>query len=165
MAWRPLRSARASTNTKMLSRLMLVTSWATSAAVTGRPSAQVMDPSPSMSPFLNWPVYLRPSGQIMLPAGKTTADFVKMVTPFASTAPPVAGTVTLPAPMISGSSFSKVYPGSTLQFQVSAGNDFMAPLDRPQVFRATIKVQAGGCADLDERVVIVLIPPRVPRIG
>lgn len=104
-------------------------------------------------------------GTISLPAGKTTADFVKSVTPFGSTAPPPAGTVVLPAPTITGPSFTKVYPGSKLQFQVSAGNDFVAPLDRPQVFRATIKVQAGGCADLDERDVIILIPPREPRIG
>jgi hypothetical protein len=105
------------------------------------------------------------SGQLMLPAGKSTADFVKSVSPLSATAPPPAGSLMLPGPMISGSAFTRVYPGSQLQFQVSTGNDMVLPIDRPQVFHATIKVLAGGCAELDQRDVIVLIPPRDPRIG
>jgi hypothetical protein len=34
----------------------------------------------------------------------------------------------------------------------------------PQVFHARLKIRAGGCADLDERDVIVLVPPGRPVI-
>jgi hypothetical protein len=32
------------------------------------------------------------------------------------------------------------------------------------VFRARIKIRAGGCADLDEREVIILVPPTRPVV-
>jgi hypothetical protein len=34
----------------------------------------------------------------------------------------------------------------------------------PQVFHARIKISAGGCADLDECDVIILVPPMRPVI-
>jgi hypothetical protein len=68
----------------------------------------------------------------------------------------------LPAPQISGGAFTKVYPGSTVRFTVTAQNVIVPATDKPQVFRAKIKVLAGGCADLDEREVIILIPPAAP---
>lgn len=98
-----------------------------------------------------------------LPAGKTTADFIKAVLPVDSTPPPAPPT--FPKPTIMGPTFTKVVPGSTLQFTVSARNDFVMPASRPLVFRATIRVQAGGCADLDEREVLIVVAPRPPVIG
>lgn len=99
-------------------------------------------------------------GGITLPAGKTTADFIQSVAPLDATAPKAPPV--LPAPQISGGAFTKVYPGSTVRFTVTAQNLIAPGTDKPQVFRAKIKVLAGGCADLDEREVIILIPPNAP---
>ena len=99
-------------------------------------------------------------GGIPLPAGKTTADFIQAVAPLDATAPKAPPV--LPAPQISGGAFTKVYPGSTVRFTVTAQNVIAPATDKPQVFRAKIKVLAGGCADLDEREVIILIPPAAP---
>jgi hypothetical protein len=98
-----------------------------------------------------------------LPAGKTTADFIQTITPLDATAP--AAPPVLPAPQISGGAFTKVYPGSSVRFTVTAQNAIVPATTKPQVFRATIKVLAGGCADLDERQVIILVPPSAPSIG
>lgn len=98
-----------------------------------------------------------------MPTGKTTADFIKSITPKDSSAPPAPPT--LPGPVISGNSFTKVYPGSTVRFTVTAENTLVQQTGSPQIFRAKIKVLAGGCADLDEREVIILIPPKAPVVG
>lgn len=98
-----------------------------------------------------------------LPAGKTTADFITSITPKDASAPPAPPT--LPAPVISGNAFTKVYPGSTVRFSVTAENTMVQPSTGPQIFRATIKVLAGGCADLDQREVIILVPPKAPVVG
>ncbi|MFO0575536.1 MAG: hypothetical protein U1A78_16195 [Polyangia bacterium] len=99
-------------------------------------------------------------GGVTLPAGRTSADFIRMVAPDSAVPAPGA-----PQPVISGSTFTKVTPGTTVRFNIDAANDFQPAIDRPQVFRATIKVQASGCADLDSREVIFLIPPKAPIIG
>lgn len=99
----------------------------------------------------------------MLPAGKTSADFISSITPLDATAPKAPPV--LPGPQISGGSFTKVYPGSTVRFTVTAQNVIVPATDKPQVYRATIKVLAGGCANLDEREVLILIPPQAPNIG
>ena len=98
-----------------------------------------------------------------LPAGKSTADFITAITPKDSSAPPAPPT--LPGPVIAGNAFTKVYPGSTVRFTVTATNTLVQPTAVPQVFRAKIKVLAGGCADLDEREVIILVPPKAPVVG
>lgn len=97
-----------------------------------------------------------------LPAGKTTADFISSILPKDAAAP--AAPPTLPAPVIAGSTFTKVYPGSTVRFTVTAENKIVQPTQMPQVFRAKIKVLAGGCTDLDEREVIILVPPTAPPV-
>lgn len=102
-------------------------------------------------------------GGAPLPAGKTTADFITMITPVSST-PPLSPPV-LPPPVVSGGSFTKVYPGSTVDFAVRVQNNLVDATLAPQIFRATIKVLAGGCADLDQREVIILVPPKPPVIG
>ena len=98
----------------------------------------------------------------VLPAGKTTADFINSILPKDAAAP--AAPPTLPAPVIAGSTFTKVYPGSTVRFTVTAENKIVQPTQLPQVFRAKIKVLAGGCTDLDEREVIILVPPTAPPV-
>ncbi len=98
-----------------------------------------------------------------LPAGKSAADFITAVTPKDASPPPAPPT--LPTPTIDGNSFTKVYPGSTVRFSVTAENTMVESTEVPQIFRATIKVLAGGCADLDQREVIILVPPRAPILG
>jgi hypothetical protein len=94
----------------------------------------------------------------MVPAGKTTADFIKSITPLTFDLPPPPPMVR--PPTIDAGTFKGVVPGSVVRFTISARNDFLPAAPAPQMFHATIKVRAGGCADLDERDVIILVPPR-----
>ena len=51
-----------------------------------------------------------------------------------------------------------------MRFTIEAKNDFQQPIDKPQIFHATIRILAGGCTDLDQRDVIILIPPSAPPV-
>ena len=42
---------------------------------------------------------------------------------------------------------------------VDAFNDFVPQTQDAQIFRATIKVTASGCTPLDQRDVLILVPP------
>ncbi len=90
-------------------------------------------------------------------ASGTTADFIKAITPVSFTLPPPPPN--LPDPTFDATSFQNVTPGTIVNFDVTAFNDFVEPTNEPQIFRATIRVLAGGCTDLDEREVFILVPP------
>jgi hypothetical protein len=94
---------------------------------------------------------------VPLPAPYTTADFIRAVTPTGFTLPPPPPAV--PAPTFDTMTFSGVTPGTTLAFDVNAYNDFVPQTQQAQIFRATIRVLAGGCTPLDEREVLILVPP------
>ncbi len=92
-----------------------------------------------------------------LPVGRTTADFLKMIMPVSfvkPAAPPV-----LPDPTFNATSFQNVTPSTKVSFNVSAFNDFVPQTADAQIFRATIRVLAGGCTPLDQRDVVILVPP------
>jgi len=97
-----------------------------------------------------------------LPMGRSTAEFIRAVTPLdvVSPPPPPANR----APVIRDGKFTDVLPGAVVRFTVQAKNDVVMEAAEPQVFHARIKIRAGGCADLDERDVIVLVPPTRPVI-
>jgi hypothetical protein len=97
-----------------------------------------------------------------LPAGRTTADFLVRVAPLDSVSPPPPPAIK--PPVIDNGRFTRVVPGTEVRFTVTARNDFIEQKDVPQIFRATIRVRAGGCANLDERDVIILVPPKAPVI-
>ncbi len=93
-----------------------------------------------------------------LGAGQTTANFIKGIVPdhfVKAPAPPV-----LPDPTFDQTSFHKVTPGTKVFFNVRAFNDFVLETNSAQIFRATIKVLAGGCTALDQRDVLILVPPK-----
>ena len=92
-----------------------------------------------------------------LPMPHTTADFIKMVTPASYTVPPPPPVV--PSPTFDATTFHNVTPGTTVDFTVDAFNDFVMQTAAPQIFSAKIRVLAGGCTALDERTVLVLVPP------
>jgi hypothetical protein len=94
---------------------------------------------------------------VALPAGHTTADFIKMVTPvsFVKPAPPPV----VPDPTFDATTFHNVTPGTKVSFSVNAFNDFVMSTGDAQIFRATIRVLAGGCTPLDQRDVLILVPP------
>jgi hypothetical protein len=97
-----------------------------------------------------------------LPAGHTTADFIRGVSPMDATPPPPPPTIA--APVVRDGKFTGVLPGTVVRFTVEAKNDGVMETAEPQVFHARIKIRAGGCADLDERDVIILVPPKRPVI-
>ncbi len=92
-----------------------------------------------------------------LPAGTTTADFIKAVTPLDHGPVPLPGA---PEPTLGETSFENVIPDTDVIFEVRAYNDFVEQSDAPRVFEATIRVLADDCGDLDERTVFILVPPR-----
>ena len=99
----------------------------------------------------------------LIPDGKTTAEFIKSITPLDALPPPPPPFIQ--APVMTEKGFSKVVPGSFVRFNVTAHNEIVKETFRPQVFHATIRVRAGGCANLDSRDVIILIPPVAPTPG
>lgn len=116
--------------------------------------------------FASFDVVTDVQGQTMgekgetLPPGKTTADFIASIIPLDALPPPPPPFI--PPPLITDQGFKKVTPGSLVRFMVEAKNEIVRETTRPQVFHATIRVRAGGCANLDSRDVIILIPPVAP---
>jgi hypothetical protein len=92
-----------------------------------------------------------------LPTGTTTADFIQSITPIGFQLPPPPPN--LPDPTFDAVSFQGVTPGTVVSFDVSAYNDFVPQTNEAQIFRAVIRVLAGGCTDLDQRTVFILVPP------
>ena len=92
-----------------------------------------------------------------LPVGHTTADFITAITPASFTLPPPPPN--LPNPTFDATSFYGVTPGTQVDFNVVATNTFVPQTDQAQIFMATITVLASGCTPLDQRTVIILVPP------
>jgi hypothetical protein len=97
-----------------------------------------------------------------LPGGGNTAALIKRLTPRDAQLPPAPPV--LKAPSIRDGKFTGVLPGNVVRFDIQAANDLVMSRAEPQVFRARIKIRAGGCADLDEREVIILVPPTRPVV-
>ncbi|MEO8548551.1 MAG: hypothetical protein ABI678_01195 [Kofleriaceae bacterium] len=93
-----------------------------------------------------------------LPAGHTTADFLKTIAPASFVVPPPPPV--LPNPTFDATTFHGVTPGTQVGFTVDAFNDFVVQTDQAQIFHATIQVLAGGCTPLDQRDVLILVPPQ-----
>jgi hypothetical protein len=94
---------------------------------------------------------------VPLPNGTTTADFIKAITPNSFMLPPAPPVV--PNPTFDAVAFHDVTPGTVVTFDVVAFNDFVQAGDQALIYRARIRVLAGGCSPLDEREVIILVPP------
>lgn len=94
---------------------------------------------------------------IPLPVPHTTADFLRLITPTGFMKPPPPPN--LPDPTFDATTFHTVTPGTKVSFDVAAFNDFVLQTDKAQIFRATIRVLAGGCTPLDQREVLILVPP------
>jgi hypothetical protein len=92
-----------------------------------------------------------------LPAGHTTADFLKSIAPHSFVLPPPPPV--LPNPTFDATTFHNVTPGTQVTFTIDAFNDFVMQTDQAQIFKATIQVLAGGCTPLDQRDVLILVPP------
>ena len=92
-----------------------------------------------------------------LPAPRTTADFIRAVTPVSFTLPPPPPILTNPT--FDATAFHGVTPGTQVSFDVQAFNDFVHQTSTAQIFRANIQVLAGGCTPLDARDVLILVPP------
>ncbi|MCX4242990.1 vWA domain-containing protein [Paraliomyxa miuraensis] len=93
---------------------------------------------------------------VPLPAGTTTADFIKAVTPLSHGPVPVPGVAN---PVLTPTTFEGVVPDTDVTFTVEAYNDFVPQGPEPRLFVATIRVLADDCGALDERDVFILLPP------
>ena len=60
---------------------------------------------------------------------------------------------------MSGDHFTKVTPGSALRFRFDAKNDFLRATAKPQAVKAKLQALASGCALVDDRDVLIIIPP------
>ena len=89
-----------------------------------------------------------------LPAGTTTANFIKAVTPV----PPAPTGAT-----INGDVFENVQPGSPVTFKVDAFNDFVVPLPVDQLFTLNLQVLGDGVTVLDTRKVFVIVPKQLDQ--
>lgn len=94
---------------------------------------------------------------VPLPMMHTTDEFIKAVTPTGFVKPPPPPV--LPDPTFDTTTFHNVTPGTQVMFSVNAFNDIVPQTDTAQIFRATIRVLAGGCTPLDQRDVLILVPP------
>lgn len=94
---------------------------------------------------------------VALMAPHTTADFIKKITPVSFVKPPAPPV--LPDPTFDMTTFHGVTPGTKVDFTVDAFNDFVPQTNNAQIFKATIRVLAGGCTPLDARTVLILVPP------
>jgi len=94
---------------------------------------------------------------VALPMMHTTDEFIKAVTPTGFVKPPPPPV--LPDPTFDTTTFHNVTPGTQVSFSVNAFNDIVPQTDTAQIFKATIRVLAGGCTPLDQRDVLILVPP------
>lgn len=88
----------------------------------------------------------------VLPAGTDTADFIQSIT--AEPPPP-------PGATIDGDVFRGVVPGSTVEFRLTARNDFVPHISVPQLFTIDIHVLGDAVTVLDVRKVYVVVPPAI----
>lgn len=93
---------------------------------------------------------------VALPAGTTTADFIKAVTPSDHGPVPLPG---VPDPTVGDTTFENVIPDTDVIFEVRAFNDFVMQEAQPRLFIANIEVLADDCGELDSRDVFILVPP------
>lgn len=85
----------------------------------------------------------------VLPAGTTTANFIKSITPVP---PPPAGAT------IDGDVFRHVQPGSKVTFRLDAYNDFVPEISTEQLFLIDVQVLGDAVTLLDTRHVYVVVP-------
>lgn len=91
-----------------------------------------------------------------LPPGVTTADLLSSVTPHSHGAVPLPGAAN---PTLTPDSFAGVIPKTDVTFSVVAFNNVIPAGPKPRLFSAHVAVQADGCSELDEREVLILVPP------
>ncbi len=94
----------------------------------------------------------RPAAIDFLPDGTTTADFITSIVPHP------------PAPdgaAIVGDVFVGVQPGSRVEFDLTAQNDFVVEIEELQLFTLDIEVVGDGVTVLDSRNVYVIVPQRI----
>lgn len=94
-----------------------------------------------------------------LPDSKTSLDFLTEIRPDSWGDLPLDG---LPDPVLTDDGFEGVTPGTTVTFEITAFNEFLPQINRPQVFRAKLAISADQCtlADFDEREILLVVPPK-----
>jgi hypothetical protein len=85
--------------------------------------------------------------------GIDATQFMTAITPV--TAVPASGA----AGGWNETTFFQVQPGTQVVFDVTFENNFFAPRESAAVFKAKIVVLGNGVARLDERIVIIIVPP------
>ncbi len=93
------------------------------------------------------------TGEARLPPGRTTAEFITMVTPSRGSPDAPTGFTRLDT-----TTFYGVRPSTIVWFNVDFYNDFQAPTNSAQLFRATIQVIGRAGTIVDHRDVYMIVP-------
>jgi hypothetical protein len=93
------------------------------------------------------------TGETRLPSGRTTAEFITMVTPSRGVPDAPTGFSSMDA-----TTFYDVRPSTVVWFNVDFYNDFQPPTDSAQLFRATIQVIGRAGTIVDHRDVYMIVP-------
>lgn len=93
------------------------------------------------------------TAETRLPAARTTADFVKAVTPLRGTPDAPAG-----FDRMDDTTFFNVAPSTRVTFRVDFYNDFQPGGRTAQLFRTTIVVLGRANTEVDRRPVFIIVP-------
>lgn len=121
----------------------------------------IVDAIEQLASLSNLDISARPIGKLKgengekLPPLATTADFIQAIT----AEPPVPDGAT-----IDGEVFRGVRPGSTVNFRLTARNDFVPHTAQVQLFTIEIQILGDGVTVLDTRTVFVVVPKAVPDL-
>ena len=93
-------------------------------------------------------------------------QFIKAVRPVEGDPPPPVGYDHHDGDQNPFGTFYGVIPGTTLTFSIEAYNDVVEQIEnRTQIYRCTIVLLGNGVTRLDQRIVIIVIPPKEEIIG
>ena len=93
-------------------------------------------------------------------------QFIKAVRPVEGNPPPPEGYDHHDGDTNPFGTFYGVIPGTTLTFSVAAFNDVVEQIEnQTQIYRCTIVVMGNEVTRLDQRIVIIVIPPKESAIG
>jgi hypothetical protein len=125
-----------------------------SVSADGTVSTDIVDMIGTLARFTPQDVTTTTENDPLNPYSVDARGFITAITPLTSMPAPPEGCVDWDA-----TTFHMVQPGTQVTFNVTFYNSIFPPRDSATVFRATIVVLGNSVARLDERLVIIIVPP------